>query len=73
MPCVVAGSLAAGNRQAIDWGWQGFTAYGCQSLVVVWHTSTMERVNTLDGHRQHVVKVNSTEFFVGNQEKLGVV
>ncbi|CAL4175372.1 unnamed protein product [Meganyctiphanes norvegica] len=45
------------NKGALDWGWQGFLAYGAQTVVVVVDPVTLQYTQTLSKHRSHVVKV----------------
>ncbi|GAU94003.1 hypothetical protein RvY_05852 [Ramazzottius varieornatus] len=53
----VPGSLNAQNEGAIDWGWQGFIAYGCQTLVVVYNVKAGKKLQVLDQHRFLVSQV----------------
>ncbi|XP_053654760.2 WD repeat-containing protein 11 isoform X1 [Cherax quadricarinatus] len=57
VPRTVPGPVSAHNKAAIDWGWQGFLAYGAQTTVVVVDPVTLQCVQTLSKHRSHVVKV----------------
>ncbi|XP_075791464.1 WD repeat-containing protein 11 isoform X1 [Pelodiscus sinensis] len=53
----LTGALSAQNRGAVDWGWQGLIAYGCQSLVLVIDSNTAQTVQVLERHKTNVVKV----------------
>jgi hypothetical protein len=39
-------------------GWQGMLAYGCQNLVTVVETKTVQVIQTLERHRSPVVRVS---------------
>ncbi|XP_073210302.1 WD repeat-containing protein 11 isoform X3 [Lepidochelys kempii] len=53
----LTGALSAQNKGAVDWGWQGLIAYGCQSLVLVIDSNTAQTVQVLERHKTTVVKV----------------
>ncbi|XP_074856631.1 WD repeat-containing protein 11 isoform X3 [Carettochelys insculpta] len=53
----LTGALSAQNKGAVDWGWQGLIAYGCQSLVLVIDSNTAQTVQVLERHKTNVVKV----------------
>lgn len=57
MPRVITGLLSLQNKNAIDWGWGGFVAFGAQSFVVIAHPGKVEWIQTLDGHSSAVTKV----------------
>ncbi|XP_066990609.1 WD repeat-containing protein 11-like isoform X1 [Macrobrachium rosenbergii] len=57
LPRTIPGPVSPQNKGAIDWGWQGFLAYGAQSTVVVVDPVTLQCAQTLSKHRTHVVKV----------------
>ncbi|KFD61738.1 hypothetical protein M514_10981, partial [Trichuris suis] len=57
MPKAISGFLSNLNSGSLEWGWNGFLAFGCHSLVVVYHAETMNLVQTLAGHGGYVVKV----------------
>ncbi|KAK7074520.1 WD repeat-containing protein 11 [Halocaridina rubra] len=57
LPRTVPGPVSPQNKGALDWGWQGFLAYGAQSTVVVVDPVTLQCAQTLSKHRTHVVKV----------------
>uniref|UniRef100_A0A5S6QSA6 WD repeat-containing protein 11 n=1 Tax=Trichuris muris TaxID=70415 RepID=A0A5S6QSA6_TRIMR len=57
MPKAISGFLSNLNTGSLEWGWNGFLAFGCHSLVVVYHAETMNLVQTLAGHSGCVVKV----------------
>ncbi|CAH1783668.1 unnamed protein product [Owenia fusiformis] len=56
-PKTITGISNTLNKGACDWGYQGFLAYGCQSLVVIFDPKTIQIVQALDKHRSTVVKV----------------
>ncbi|CAL4100716.1 unnamed protein product, partial [Meganyctiphanes norvegica] len=53
----IPGPISPQNKGALDWGWQGFLAYGAQTTVVVVDPVTLQCAQTLSKHRSHVVKV----------------
>ncbi|XP_074815338.1 WD repeat-containing protein 11 isoform X2 [Natator depressus] len=53
----LTGALSAQNKGAVDWGWQGLIAYGCQALVLVIDSNTAQTVQVLERHKTTVVKV----------------
>ncbi|KAG7176660.1 WD repeat-containing protein 11-like [Homarus americanus] len=57
LPRTVPGPVSPQNKGALDWGWQGFLAYGAQTTVVVVDPVTLQCAQTLTRHRNHVVKV----------------
>ncbi|XP_063852322.1 WD repeat-containing protein 11-like isoform X2 [Scylla paramamosain] len=57
LPRTVPGPVSPQNKGALDWGWQGFLAYGAQTTVVVVDPVTLQCAQTLSKHRSHVVKV----------------
>lgn len=57
LPRTVPGPVSPQNKGALDWGWQGFLAYGAQTTVVVVDPMTLQYAQTLSKHRSHVVKV----------------
>jgi hypothetical protein len=54
---VVPGLPHIDNKAALDWGWKGLIAYGCQSVVVVIEPRTVQPLQTLAHHRSNVVRV----------------
>jgi hypothetical protein len=61
-PCAKVGKLTS-KAGAIAWGCHGLVAYGCSSSVVVVDSSTVETVQTLDGHAAPVSAVCWYFFF----------
>ncbi|XP_047483248.1 WD repeat-containing protein 11-like [Penaeus chinensis] len=57
LPRTIPGPVSPQNKGALDWGWQGFLAYGAQATVVVVDPVTLQCAQTLSRHRSHVVKV----------------
>ncbi|XP_037068815.1 WD repeat-containing protein 11-like [Pollicipes pollicipes] len=54
---IPGGMLHADARGAMDWGWQGLLAYGCNYTVVVVDPLTQQVVQTLDKHKAFITKV----------------
>ncbi|GAB6023246.1 WD repeat-containing protein 11 [Chamberlinius hualienensis] len=54
---IIPGILDNHNKGAVDWGWQDLIAYGCQSVVIIVDPSSVQIVQTLDGHNANVTKV----------------
>ncbi|CAL1537683.1 unnamed protein product [Lymnaea stagnalis] len=50
-PKIITGTLHAHNKDACDWGWQGYLAYGCQNLVTVVEPKTVQVIQVLDRHK----------------------
>ncbi|XP_005089399.1 WD repeat-containing protein 11 [Aplysia californica] len=56
-PKIVTGTLNAHNKDACDWGWQGYLAYGCQNLVTVIEPKSVQVIQVLDKHKGVVTQV----------------
>ncbi|XP_047128065.1 WD repeat-containing protein 11 isoform X1 [Hydra vulgaris] len=56
-PKIIPGVLNTGNKDACDWGWQGFLAYGCQNYIVVVDPKTAQVVQTLHYHLSIICQV----------------
>ncbi|KAH3790792.1 hypothetical protein DPMN_168999 [Dreissena polymorpha] len=60
-PKLITGILSTQNKGVIDWGWQGFVAYGCNNHVVVVDPKTVQAsilvIQVLNWHKSSVVKV----------------
>uniref|UniRef100_A0A2C9KHQ4 Uncharacterized protein n=1 Tax=Biomphalaria glabrata TaxID=6526 RepID=A0A2C9KHQ4_BIOGL len=56
-PKIITGTLHAHNKEASDWGWQGYLAYGCQNLVTVVDPRTVQVIQVLDKHKGVVTQV----------------
>ncbi|KAL3865119.1 hypothetical protein ACJMK2_006748 [Sinanodonta woodiana] len=56
-PKIIPSNLHSDNNGACDWGYHGYIAYGCKTHVVVVDHSTVEVIQTLDSHKDNVVKV----------------
>ncbi|XP_052225390.1 WD repeat-containing protein 11-like isoform X2 [Dreissena polymorpha] len=56
-PKLITGILSTQNKGVIDWGWQGFVAYGCNNHVVVVDPKTVQVIQVLNRHKSSVVKV----------------
>jgi hypothetical protein len=54
---VVPGLPHADNRNALDWGWEGLIAYGCQSVVVVIDPRSVQPLQTLAHHKSSVIRL----------------
>eukprot|EP00054_Salpingoeca_dolichothecata_P029077 m.225827 g.225827 ORF g.225827 m.225827 type:complete len:1145 (-) comp26390_c0_seq9:52-3486(-) len=56
-PRTVPGGLHPLNKAAIDWGWQGFIAYGSHASVVIVEPETFQVVQTLHHHKAPITKI----------------
>ncbi|GFO31567.1 WD repeat-containing protein 11 [Plakobranchus ocellatus] len=56
-PKIITGALHAQNKDACDWGWQGYLAYGCQNLVTVIEPKSVQVIQVLDKHKGVVSQV----------------
>lgn len=56
-PKVLTGVLHFQNKNACDWGWQGFLAHACHSFITVIDPRTVQVFQVLEKHKANVVKV----------------
>ncbi|XP_059139612.1 WD repeat-containing protein 11-like [Physella acuta] len=56
-PKIITGTLHAHNKDACDWGWQGYLAYGCQNLVTVVEPKHVQVIQVLDKHKGVITQV----------------
>ncbi|GAB1607865.1 WD repeat-containing protein 11-like isoform X2 [Argonauta hians] len=56
-PKVLTGVLHTQNKNACDWGWQGFLAHACHSFITIIDPRTVQVFQVLEKHKSNVVKV----------------
>ncbi|KAB7494848.1 hypothetical protein Anas_09270 [Armadillidium nasatum] len=58
LPRVITGALSPQNKDALDWGWQGFIAYCAQATIIIVDPVTLQRIQTLrmDGYGEAFIQ-----------------
>ncbi|CAF0850740.1 unnamed protein product [Didymodactylos carnosus] len=57
VPRIIPGSLSNANKDAIDWGFHGLVAYGCQSTIVVIEPHHFQIIQCMEKHKEPITKV----------------